>query len=172
MVLFPTRTSATYLKSRQIPLQILPFRLSFFYGRTCSIWTFLSQGLNLSCSCNLYHGCSYARSLTHCTGPGIKPTLLGKLSRCSWVPNPGCHSGNSRNVPHPLQRAAWLSIPRVFEVSSGLDPELPGEAFPGSVASSDKGRRACQGWFVNTKSGNQTAPPEVRAASSPCPTVP
>ena len=38
---------------------------------------FLGQGLDLSHSCALSSSCGNARSLTHCEGPGIKPTSQG-----------------------------------------------------------------------------------------------
>ena len=42
-------------------------------------------GLNLSCSCDLYHSCSNTRSSTHCTKLEIKPV---PLQRQYWIPNP------------------------------------------------------------------------------------
>ena len=50
------------------------------------MWKFLGQGSNLSHSCDLRHSCGNAGSLTHCTGPGIKPALL--QGQC-WVLNCG-----------------------------------------------------------------------------------
>ena len=49
---------------------VLFFFSSSFFSCTLSIWKFLGQGLNLSCSCDLCHRCGNAVSLTHCTGPG------------------------------------------------------------------------------------------------------
>ena len=47
----------------------IPGIVSFlFFGRTCSIWKFPGQGLNLSCSCDLY-----LDPLTHCARREIKP---------------------------------------------------------------------------------------------------
>ena len=45
----------------------------FFLGCARVLWKLLGQGLNLSCSWNLYHNCSNARSLTHCTRLEIDP---------------------------------------------------------------------------------------------------
>ena len=79
-------------------------------GRTCSIWEFPGQRLNLSCSCDLHHSCHNARSfnplhqawyqthtcaatwvsavrfLTHCTTVGTPQLLLCLLSLAdSWL---------------------------------------------------------------------------------------
>jgi len=60
----------------------LKTKLFFFFIHTCSICKFPGQGQTLSCSFNLHHSCGNARSLTHCTAPGIelmslpRPTLL------------------------------------------------------------------------------------------------
>ena len=43
----------------------------FFFSHTCSIWKFLSQGLNPSQSCDLHHCFSHTRYLTNCTRLGI-----------------------------------------------------------------------------------------------------
>ena len=45
----------------------------YFFGHTCSIWTFPGQGSNLSHSCNLRHSCGNAGSLIHGPGPGTEP---------------------------------------------------------------------------------------------------
>ena len=42
----------------------------YIYGHTHGTWKFLGQRMNLS------HGCSNARSLTHCASPGIKSKPL------------------------------------------------------------------------------------------------
>ena len=47
------------------------FKFKNLYGCTCSTWKLLSQGLNLSCNCNLHY--STARSLANCVWVGIKP---------------------------------------------------------------------------------------------------
>ena len=44
-----------------------PVPLFFIFGSTHATWKFSGQGSNLSCSCDLCHGCSNGRSLTHCT---------------------------------------------------------------------------------------------------------
>ena len=48
---------------------------TFFFGHSCSMWKFLGQGSNLSCSCDLGHGCGIAGSLTHCAIVGT-PFLM------------------------------------------------------------------------------------------------
>ena len=60
----------------------LCFSLSFFFSSTHSIWKFLGQRLNPSCSHDLHHSCSNEGSLTHCTGPGLNVYLSSDLSRC------------------------------------------------------------------------------------------
>ena len=74
---------------------VFSFFLSFFfYGHTCSIWKFLGQGLNGSCSCqptpqqqqrgipatSVTYTTAHSDngSLTHCERPGIEPTF-------SWI---------------------------------------------------------------------------------------
>ena len=53
----------------------------FFSGCACGIWEFPGHGLNLSCSCDLHHSCSNARSLTHYTTVGTPHiTLFTSLS--------------------------------------------------------------------------------------------
>ena len=72
--------------------------LFLFFGCTHGIRKFPSQGSNLSCSCDLCHSCTNARSLTHCTRPGIKPELQQQpelLQRNCRIFNPLCHNGNS-----------------------------------------------------------------------------
>ena len=64
----------------------------FFQGRTCSIWKFPSQGLNLSCSWGLRYSHSNARSLTHWVRSGIKPAAS---QRQHQVLNLLSHNGNS-----------------------------------------------------------------------------
>jgi len=43
----------------------------FFFGCPLGIWKFLSQGVNLSQSCDLLHSCSKAASLTYSARLGI-----------------------------------------------------------------------------------------------------
>ena len=54
MVIFPTRAKF-YTIRRNV---LLLMYLFIFFGHTHGEWDFLGQGLNLSCSCNLYHSCS------------------------------------------------------------------------------------------------------------------
>ena len=86
----------------------IAFSFSSFYGITCNIWKFLSQGSNWSCSWGPPHShsntwiqatsmtytatCSNARTLTHWEKPGIKPTSSQK--HCQ-VFNPLSHNENS-----------------------------------------------------------------------------
>ena len=44
----------------------------FFFWMPFGIWKFRCQGSNPSCSSDPHNSCGNARSLTHCTGPGIK----------------------------------------------------------------------------------------------------
>lgn len=56
-----------------------------------------AQGLNPSCSCELYH-CNNDRSLTHCSEPGIKPKSQQRskpLQKQHQICNPLWHSRNS-----------------------------------------------------------------------------
>ena len=53
--------------------------LKKFYSHIHSTWKFLSQGLNLSYSCDLCHSCSNARSLTHCATAGTPGIFLKTL---------------------------------------------------------------------------------------------
>ena len=48
----------------------MAYKKILFFGHTWGIWNFLSQGLYLSCSCNLENSCRNARSLTHCDTEG------------------------------------------------------------------------------------------------------
>ena len=48
----------------------LSFFLSIFFSCIYSTWKFPGQGSHPSHSCDLYHSCSNARSLTHCTTAG------------------------------------------------------------------------------------------------------
>ena len=63
----------------------------FFNGHTCSVWKFLGQGLNPSCSCDLCHRCSntgsfhplhWARDQT-CTSVATGATETGFLKH--WI---------------------------------------------------------------------------------------
>ena len=55
--------SINYLKN----LKKFLFTIIIFWGgQTCSMWKFPDQGLNLHCSCNLYHTRSNSGSLTCC----------------------------------------------------------------------------------------------------------
>ena len=61
---------------------------------------FPGQGSDWSHRCDLSHGCGYARSLTHCAGPGIKPVSQ--------------HSQDTTNPVVPLQELLeWLVLPGV-----------------------------------------------------------
>ena len=68
------------------------FSLSLF-GCTHSIWKFLGEGSNPSCSCDLRHGCGNAGSLTCCARPRM---TASQLWRQLWILNPLHYSGNSR----------------------------------------------------------------------------
>ena len=93
---------------------LLPFSLNFFislffafYGHTMSIWEFLGQGLNWSCSCwsipqpqqcqiqvasaTYTAACSNSGSLIHWARPAVKPTSSQMLCR---VLNLLSHYGN------------------------------------------------------------------------------
>ena len=63
-----------------------------------ALWKFLGHGSNLSCSCNLQHGCSNTRSLTHCARLGTEPIPQQHpkpQQRQCRILNPLHHSGNS-----------------------------------------------------------------------------
>ena len=69
------------------------FYVILLFGYTKVIWKFPGQELNLSCCCcNLYHSCSSARSLTHCTGPGTEAASpqrqAGTSTHCTTVGTP------------------------------------------------------------------------------------
>ena len=70
-----------------------------FYSYTYGIWKSPGQGLNLSCSCNLFCSCSNAGSLTYWVRPGQGSSLIlcSDLSQCRWILNPLHHSRNSEN---------------------------------------------------------------------------
>lgn len=79
-------------------LPLLPPTFFFFshsYGRTNGIQKFLGQRLKSSHSCDPSCSCGNAQHLTHCVGPGIKPTSPQRAEH--WLLNPLCYSGN-----HPL----------------------------------------------------------------------
>ena len=57
----------------------------FFYGHTCSTCKFLGQGLNLSHSCNLHHGCSNAGSFY----PLRRARDQTWASAATWAPEVG-----------------------------------------------------------------------------------
>jgi len=64
------------------------FYYIFFYGHTRHILKFPGQGLNLSYSCSLCHGCSSPGFLTHCAGPGIEPPAVRLLTHCATAGTP------------------------------------------------------------------------------------
>lgn len=75
------------------------FLFLFLFWPHCGIWNFLTQGSNPTCRCNLCHSWGNTRSLTHCSGLGIKPELQHgpePLQRQQWILNVLCHSRNSR----------------------------------------------------------------------------
>ena len=90
-----------------------------FFGRTCSIWKFLGQGTNPSCSFYLHHSCSNTGSLTPIPGQGSNPHLCSNPS-CQ-IFNPLRHSGNSASIFKILK--CKTSLTRNHEVE-GLIPGL------------------------------------------------
>ena len=72
------------------------FFFFFFCGHTWSIWKFLAQELNLSCSCDLYHSCGNTRSSNplHLAGnwtltsAAIPAAAVGFLTHCATVGAP------------------------------------------------------------------------------------
>ena len=61
------------------------------YGSSWAKW------LNLSFSCNIYHGCSNTRSLTHFPGQRLNLHLCSDPSCCSQILNSLCLRRNSYN---------------------------------------------------------------------------
>ena len=99
---FSTATALFYLpavhrgSNFSTTLLALLFSICFvFYGCTHSIWKFLDQGLNRSCSCNLCHSCHNNGSFNHCSWVGSNPCLCSNQSCCSRILNPLYHSRNS-----------------------------------------------------------------------------
>ena len=78
----------------------------YFFSFLAALWhmEFLGQGSNLSWSCDLYHSCGNARSLTHCAGPGIEPMSLllqrHHRSHCATV-----------GTPNPFKKAGLQGFP-------------------------------------------------------------
>ena len=68
----------------------------FFHGCTHSIWMFLGQGLNLSCSCDLHPSCGNTRSFNalHRAGDGTCPSAATRaavvrlLTHCTMAGTP------------------------------------------------------------------------------------
>ena len=69
---------------------------NFFYGHSCGIWKFPSQGVNLSCSCDLCCSCSNTRSFnplyqvgaqTH-TSTATQTAAVGFLTQCATIGTP------------------------------------------------------------------------------------
>ena len=82
----------------------------FFNGHTCSVWKFLGQGLNPSCSCDLCHNISNTRDLTPCTGLGIKPESPGppkSLYHCATAYAFGVICKNSSSISR-----SWIFYPK------------------------------------------------------------
>lgn len=86
----------------------LPLRQVF--STTLWLWLFLfwlhlwhmeipgpgrGQGSNPNCRCDLHHNCGNAGSVTHCTGPEIKPLLP---QRQCWIFNLMRHSENFYHI--------------------------------------------------------------------------
>ena len=61
-------------------------------GCNHSVWKSPGQGSNPSCSYDICHSCSKARSLIHCARLGIEPI---PPQRQHWILNPLHHSGSS-----------------------------------------------------------------------------
>ena len=84
--LYDPHVSACY-----IGFQIFFFFL--FYSHTYSIWKFLDQGLNGSCSWGLHHSCSWGSGQHWIFNPGIEPEFSRILC---WFLKQLSHNGNSR----------------------------------------------------------------------------
>ena len=69
----------------------------FFNGHICSVWKFLGQGLNPSCSCDLGPSCSNARTFNPLhragdqtrTSAATQVAVVGFLTHCITVGTPG-----------------------------------------------------------------------------------
>ena len=98
-----------------LSLSFFPFVLFFFLFMAAPF--FLDPGVDPSCSCNICLSCGNTRSLTHCAGPGIKPTPPQRPSLCSQVLNPLCHSRNflwavswCNSFPYQMLGVFWLCL--------------------------------------------------------------
>ena len=93
----------------------------FVFCHTRGLYKFLGQGLGPSCSCGLRHSYGKARSLTHYTGPGIKPApqqWLKPLRRQHGIPR-------QWGLPRVSIYIIWPSACHLWRnVYSGLLPYL------------------------------------------------
>ena len=84
----------------------LSFCLDFLGGHICSIWKFLGQGSNLSCSYDQHHSWGNTGSSAHCITVG---TPLPR-SLCIRQPPPGSlPPPASTNPPGPATRQEFLN---------------------------------------------------------------
>lgn len=88
----------------------ISFYYFFFNGCIHSAWKFVSQGLNPNCRFDLCHSYSNTGFLTHCTRPGIKPTLPQRQCR---ILNPLHHSRNSQGNSFCWVGTHWELGPRI-----------------------------------------------------------
>ena len=71
-----------------ISLRIVGFCLFvcfYFFGCTHSIYKLPGQWLNLSCSYDLQHSCSNARSFIHCTTAGTPVSFFFFIGNCFMI---------------------------------------------------------------------------------------
>ena len=75
-------------------------------------WRSRGQGSDPRCSCDPCHTCGYARSLTSCAGPGIKPASQGSrdttYSLCQRVQKPFVFSSQEQFPSAPQCPAQYL----------------------------------------------------------------
>ena len=106
------------LQSLALPTLAISFQkkylivIFFFLGYTNDIWKFSGQGSNLSRSWDLHHSYGNVGSLTHCTGPGIKPM---SLQRHRQILNLLCHSRNSQNMYFKSAQVLCLNLNKKWE---------------------------------------------------------
>ena len=97
-------------------------KLNFFLFWLPRHMKFLGWGSDLSCSCDLYHSYSNARSLTRCARPGLEPATQHSRDAASLlVPQQGLYKktfGGSTGIYHWCQRwecRQFLRIPWELE---------------------------------------------------------
>ena len=89
------------------------FFFFFFFCLTCSMWRFPGQESNPTPSGDLHHSCYNTRSLTHCTGWGIKPThwqWSELLQKQCQILNLLHHSGDSPSLMFNCIKTEYLHV--------------------------------------------------------------